>query len=568
MAVMSVKEIPAKIEKELAKFPPLTKRLLFNRGILDEKDADEFLNPSYERDVHDPFLMKDLDKAVARIYQAIKAREKICIYADYDCDGIPGAVIWNDLFHKIGYENFQIYIPDRHKEGYGLNPAALQEIYDGGARLLVTLDLGIAAVEGVAFANTLGLEVIVTDHHLPQETLPPALIIVNPKQPGDTYPDNMLCGSGVAFKVIQGFLKMYGEEFGVKPGYEKWLLDMVGLATLADMVPLKKENRALAHFGLQVLRKTRRPGLLKLFRHAKIEPQNLQEDDLTFSICPKLNAAGRMDTPMRAFELLAADESSAGLHADHLTKINDERKLLVATIMRSVKRTFGKREERSVIVIGDPSWRAGVLGLVAGKIVDEYKRPAFVWGLEGGTVIKGSCRSDGTVNLVEMMACLSEGSLLDFGGHSMAGGFSVTHEEIHFLEEKLSNAYEKTKKAIEIGEEKIVGETVLSLDEVNEKTFNEIDKLAPFGAGNPKPIFEFQNIEIFETKAFGKAKEHLELSFKDSRGRPVKAIHFFKKAEDFGDKVAAGKKINLFAHMEKSLFGYRKEIRLRIVEIK
>jgi single-stranded-DNA-specific exonuclease len=238
-------------------------------------------------------------------------------------------------------------------------------------------------------------------------------------------------------------------------------------------------------------------------------------------------------------------------------------------MMKSVKKTFShpERAERSIMVIGDPTWRAGVLGLVAGKIVDEFKKPAFVWGLEGGTVIKGSCRSDGTVNIVEMMGNLAENSLLEFGGHAGAGGFSVSHEEIHFLEERLIEAYDKTTKISVESEETITFDDKLTLDEVNEKTFNEIDRLAPFGVGNPKPIFMFDDIEIADIKIFGKAKDHLELAFKDSRGRTVKAISFFKKPEDFGDRVKHGERINLLATIEKSMFGYKKEIRLRIVEI-
>lgn len=570
MALMTLKEIPKKVETALEKYGPLTKRLLFNRDILTGKDAEEFLNPSYEEHVYDPYLMKNMDLVVERIYQAIKNDEKICIFADYDCDGIPGATVANDFFRLVGYTNFEIYIPDRHKEGYGLNREALKEIADSGTSLVITIDLGITAVEDVEYAKTLGLEVIVTDHHLPKEVLPDCLIL-NPKQPGDDYPDNMLCGSGVFFKLVQGFFKKYSEEFGIKKGAGKWMLDMVGLATLADMVPLVKENRALAYYGLKVLRQTRRPGLLQLFRRVNVEARNLQEDDITFSIVPKLNAASRMDSPMRAFELLSAsDEGVAGLAAMNLTKMNDERKILVATMMKSVKKTFShpERAERSIMVIGDPTWRAGVLGLVAGKIVDEYKKPAFVWGLEGGTVIKGSCRSDGTVNIVEMMSNLPSNSLLEFGGHAGAGGFSVSHEEIHFLEERLIEAHEKTTKISIESSEEINFDSKLSLDDVNEKTFNEIDRLAPFGAGNPKPTFMFEDIEIADIKIFGKAKDHLELSFKDSKNKKVKAISFFKKPEDFGDKVKIGGKINLLATIEKSLFGYKKEIRLRIVEIK
>lgn len=564
---MTIAEMPKNIEKELIEYSPLVRRLLFNRGILTKKEAEEFLNPSYEDHIHDPFLMLNLEKAVDRIYEAIKNDERICIYSDYDCDGIPGSVIWNDLFEKINYKNFSIYIPDRHKEGYGLNMSAISEIAKDGNKILITLDLGITAVEEVEYAKKLGLETIITDHHLPQEKIPDTLV-VNPKQADDKYPDDMLCGSGVVFKIICGFLKKYGEEFGVKAGWEKWLLDMVGLATLADVVPLRKENRALAYFGLRVLRKTRRPGLLKLFSKMRIDPKNLQEEDVTFSICPKLNAASRMDTPKRALELLISKEDLAESSAKHLIQINDERKLLVAHIMKSVKKTFSHEErvDKSVIVVGDPAWRVGVLGIVATKIVEEYKKPAFVWGLEGGETIKGSCRSDGSINMVEIMTQIKTGTFLEFGGHAGAGGFSVGHEEIHFLEERLNEAYEKIEKK-EISQSVYEIDSELNLSDVNEKTFLEIERLAPFGEANIKPVFIFKDVNIGAIKIFGKTKEHLELTLEDDEGKS-KAISFFKKPEDFLDGLFEGMKINLIATIEKSVFGYKKEIRLRIVDIK
>jgi single-stranded-DNA-specific exonuclease len=567
---MPLKEIPEQIDKELENHSVLLRRLLFNRGILTGKDAENFLNPSYEDHVHDPFLMKNMKEIVDRIYKAIKGNQKICIFADYDCDGIPAAVVMSDLFGSIGYKNFEVYIPDRHKEGYGLNNGALDEIASRNCQLVITLDLGISAVEAVEYGNSLGLEIIITDHHLPQKTLPKAAFILNPKQLGDDYPDNMLCGSGVAFKLAQAFLLTHGEEFNIKRGTDKWMLDMVGLATLADMVPLRNENRSLAYFGLKVLRKTKRPGLLKLFRHINLDPRTLQEDDITFSIVPKLNAASRMDSPMRAYELLSEiDEGQAGAKAMFLSKINDERKTLVATMMKTVKKTLSKSEriDRPIIVIGDPTWRPGVLGLVAGKIVDEYKKPAFVWGLEGGEVIKGSCRSDGSINMVDLMMNLPDGTLLDFGGHSGAGGFSVAHKEIYFLEDRLVEGYEKVEKIALDENNDILIDQKLSLDDVNEKTFNDIDKLAPFGIDNPKPVFLFENVEIVGVKIFGKAKDHLELTFHNSWRGTIKAISFFKSPKDFGDKVVVGGKINLFATIEKSFFGYKKELRLRIIAI-
>src|ERR1035437_8219641 len=305
--------------------------LLEKRGINTPEAREIFLNPDYVRDLHDPFLMKDMERSCVRIFEAMEAKEKIVIYADYDCDGIPGAVILSDLFKKINYPNVEVYIPQRNSEGYGLNLTAIKQFVESGVKLIITIDLGITAVAEVAQAGIDGIDVIITDHHLPHATLPRAYAILNPKV--DEYPEKMLCGAGVVFKLVQGFLKKYGEYYKISPGWEKWLLDMAGIATLSDMVPLLGENRAIASFGRKVLRKSPRPGLQKLLAKMNIDQRYLSEDDIGFMVTPRLNAASRMDNPLRAFELLATvDEVEAGVLALHLSKINDERKSIVTGI--------------------------------------------------------------------------------------------------------------------------------------------------------------------------------------------------------------------------------------------
>lgn len=542
--------------------------LLRNRGVSPE-DAEKFLNPNYETDLHDPYLLKDMEKAVVRIFEATEAKEKIVIYSDYDCDGIPAAVIMHDFFKKINYENFSIYIPDRHDEGYGLHKDAIVEFIKNKVDLLITFDLGITAVDEVAQAKVGDIDVIITDHHLPHENVPHAFAIINPKQDGCEYPDKMLCGAGLAFKLVQALMKKYGEYWKISDGWEKWLLDMAGLATIADQVPLLNENRVLAYYGLKVLQKARRSGLAELLRKANVDPKNLIEDDVGFTIAPKLNAASRMDSPMRAFELLSTtDTVLAKTLADHLDKINTERKTIVAHIMKDVKHKMAGREEKEIVVIGNPLWRVGVLGLVASKIAEEYKKPAFVWGQEGSDTIRGSCRTWGSVNVVELMTNLPENSLLEFGGHVGAGGFAVAHEEIHFLEERLI-AVCKNNPAKEIDENNsgFMIDATITMDDVNEQNYKVIEKLAPFGMGNPKPIFKFENVEIREVKEFGKEKNHLELIFLNSRSRPVKAIAFFKTRESYKNAITEGGRLSLLATFEKSFFAGRTELRLRIVDI-
>ena len=559
----------------MEKYSELLRELLNKRGITSEAEAELFLNPDYEKGLYDPFLMRDMERACVRIYEAVESNQKIMIYADYDCDGIPGAVIMQDFFKLINFQNFEVYIPQRNSEGYGLNMEALKQFSESGVNLLITIDLGITAVDEVAQAIVYGMDVIITDHHLPRQSLgdggltslilPRAYGILNPKV--DDYPEKMLCGSGVVFKLVQGFIKKYGEYYKIKEGAEKWLLDMAGLATLSDMVPLLGENRALAYFGLKVFRKSPRPGLQKLLKKMNIDQRTISEDDIAFMVTPKINVASRMDDPRRAYELLSTkDEVEGGELANHLSKINEDRKYIVSGIMKDVHKTFEKRELREVIVVGNPSWKVGVLGLVAGKIMDEHERPVFVWGKDENDMIKGSCRSPGSVSVVELMTEVSD-SFLEFGGHEMAGGFTVHTEKVHFLEDVLSVAFQKVKRVE--GDKKINFDIKIDLASVNMKVWNELERLAPYGCENPKPVFMFPGVKIEKIKKFGKngSGEHLEIIFSSPNSRSVKAISFFSGIESFTRDISEGGSVDLIATFDLSRFGGKVELRLRIVDI-
>jgi single-stranded-DNA-specific exonuclease len=559
-------------------YSPLLTRLLVNRGITTAEAAYAYLSPSYESDMHDPFLMHDMEKAVVRLFEAVEAKEKIVVYADYDCDGIPGAVILHDLLKKIGHGNFSVYIPDRHDEGYGLHREAVDRFIQDEVSLIITIDLGTSDVDSVTHALANGIDVVVTDHHVPHEHLPPAFALVNPKL--GAYPEPMLCGSGVVFKFVQAFIQKYGEYFdGTRPsgkpaltaGWEKWLLDMAGLATLSDMVPLTGENRVLAHFGLQVFRKSPRPGVTSLLRKLKIDQRYLVEDDLTFMLTPRINAASRMDSPMRAFELLSErDGVRAGALADHLSTINDERKRIVSEIMNGVLDDLKARELGPVIVVGHSSWRVGVLGIVAGKIMEEFDRPVFVWGGEGVSehgkvrLMKGSCRSNGAVNVVSLMTARKE-LFVSFGGHELAGGFSVSEETAGMLEDKLISVFaDHSQDAGDMGSKMIDAE--LSLSDVSDTTVKMLARMAPFGLGNPKPHFFFRNVTLASVRLFGKEKNHLEIIFRDSHTERT-GIAFFAGFETFSKPAVYGSVVNLVATVEQSFFAGRTTIRLRIVDI-
>ncbi|MEK7179993.1 MAG: single-stranded-DNA-specific exonuclease RecJ [Patescibacteria group bacterium] len=553
------------ISDELNDLDPLLHTLLVNRGIKERHLADHFLSPNYDRDVYDPYLMKDMEKAVLRILKAIDQKEKIVIYSDYDADGIPGAVILHDFFKRIGYENMEVYIPNRHDEGYGVHTEAIEEFAARKVTLLITIDCGTTDVSPIALAQSLGIDVVVTDHHLSLHALPPAYAILNPKQEGCNYPEDMLCGAGIVFKLVQAlFLK---RDFGLTKGTEKWFLDMVSIATLSDIVPLTGENRALAHYGLTVLRKARRMGIQAMCQTINIFPAHLTEDDITFMITPRLNAASRMGNPKEAFLLLTAtDKDQASELSSHLNTINNERKGIVAALIKDIRRSLAQKEPEKIIVIGNPNWKPALLGLAASRIVEEYKRPVFIWGRAEGEFIKGSCRSDGLVDVSDLMTRAKEG-FVKFGGHRLAGGFSVSHEEIHTLPKRLNDAYVlslegKTPEilpSIEI-------DTVLSLDEVNQKTFNLINSLSPFGMGNPKPLFLFEDVLLADVILFGKGKEHLRFTLESSKGKKISAIGFFMTSEDLSVLPQKGAKINLVGTIEESRFAGKHEIRLRIVD--
>lgn len=546
---------------------PLTEKLLISRGFVNREEQERFLFPDYTRDIGDPFNILNMDRAVGRIILALEKGERIAIYGDYDCDGIPGSVILHDLFKKIGYTNFTNYIPHRHVEGYGLNMRAIEKLAHDGVGLIVTVDCGITDVEEVVYANELGIDVIITDHHLPQEHLPPAYAVVNSKQEGDVYHDKMLCGAGVAWKLASALLAR-GNFSSIPAGWEKWLLDMAGLSTIADMVPVLNENRALAYYGLKVLRRSPRPGLQALLADTGVTQRFLTEEDVGFLIAPRINAASRMDVPLRAFELLATTDGAVALErAAHLTALNGSRKLEVARIIKEARGILASRSIPEIIVLGNPRWNVGVVGIVANQLAEEFDRPVFVWGREGSTHTRGSCRSDGRINMVELMSAVSDGVFLESGGHEFSGGFSVSDQGIHCLEKELLAAYARISKK-EKKKEAVAVEETLRLADVSDETFDAINLLAPFGVGNPKPNFLFPRVTIVAAEQFGKGKNHLKLLLSDASGGRCEAIAFFRSPEHYAAvDLSRGSTVNLVATIERSYFRGWRTLRLKITEI-
>ena len=489
-------------------FPDLeeiTERILFSRGIDSPEKREAFFHPDYEKDLPDPFLLGDMDKAVERIGQAIKQKEKVCVYGDYDADGVSASVLLKDVLDQLGLENFY-YIPDRNKEGYGLNLAALEYIKSQGASLIITVDSGISSREEAAKARELKLDVIITDHHHPPEALPEAVAVINPKKPGDRYPFKELAGVGVAFKLAQA---LFGKFSPAKKEQTKWLLDLVALGTIADCVPLLGENRTLVKYGLIVLSKTRRIGFQQLFSVGRMAISSdcaPTGDQVAFQLAPRINAAGRMDHANTACALLSCsvgEEAQARVLALEIEDQNQRRKKVTDQIMKEIESRIGSQKEKDRLILEFAShWEMGVVGLVAGKVADKYNRPTFVLQEKDG-LIKGSGRSAGGFNLIKALE-KNAAFLEKYGGHSQAAGLAMKKENLNVFKKKLEE--EIASAGISDWDKKALVDLIIQPEEITEKLLRELSFFEPFGEGNRPPLFFMEKAEVVDGKTIGKEK--------------------------------------------------------------
>src|SRR3989344_823703 len=547
----------------------LVRTLLAKRGVENDADGAAFLNPDYEFHTHDPFLLQGMDVAVARLLSAIDAGERIAVYADFDCDGIPGAALLSDFFNKIGYENFEVYLPHRDREGYGFHTEAISALAARGVKLIITVDVGTTAVEAVAYTKEKGIDVIVTDHHEIPGELPEAVAVINPKR--SPYPFPHLCGAAVAFKLAQATLvegKRRGSErfANVSEGWEKWLLDMVAIATVADMVPLVGENRVLTHWGIQVLRKSPRPGIRALCGKLRLRQEELSESDIGFSIAPRVNAASRMDEPDLALRLLVTrDVAEAEAAAAQLEKLNARRKGVVASLVKQARAHVKERftDADRVVVLGNPEWKPALLGLAANSVMSDRGGVVCLWGRDVNGKLKGSCRSDGDVSLVDLFR--NAGDVFEeSGGHAASGGFTVSHEHVHRLPEALARAALTLPPSPDIAVPE--HDVSVTLTAISGLLFKEVSRLAPFGIGNPKPLFLLSNTTITGVKRFGKENNHVEVMLEcRESGKSARAFEFFKSPKDFSLSPEPGQFAKLLATLERD--SYRGGLALRIVDV-
>lgn len=552
--------ITKKQSASLKAHPALAQQLLVNRGITETDIADDFVDKNPEV-IGDPKLFLGSEKITKRIVQAIKDKETILIFADYDADGIPGAVVLSDFFRKIEYP-VEVYFPHRNKDGFGLNMRAVEDFIIRKIDLVITIDCGITDVAEIKKLQDAGVDVIVTDHHEAGKKVPEAFGILNPKQPECTYPNDMLCGAAVAFKLVQLLSEHFDE---CDKEWEKTLLDMVGIATLSDMVPLIGENRLFAYYGLQMLRISKRLGVQKLCKLAGVNQLDLTEQDVVFSLTPKINAASRMGIPGDAYNLLVStDEAEADTYTKILSSANNSRKKFVDDIAQQVAAELEGKDTSSVIVVGHTDWKPSLLGLVASKIVDQYHVPAFVWGQEDAAHIKGSCRGVNDVSLHEMMTQASD-AFLQFGGHKNAGGFESDEKKVVDMQKKLREAYADLQTKAHEPETYL--DQTLTLEDITPETYNELHMLAPYGEANPAPLFLFPKAQIYKVEAFGKNKEHTKIICRTKDFQYIDAIAFFKSIESLQVTPQDGDEVNIVGVIEYSQFMGRRKLRLKLIDV-
>ncbi|QQR53128.1 single-stranded-DNA-specific exonuclease RecJ [bacterium] len=500
--------------------PPIVQQLLASRGVNTPEDIKRFLYPDFMSELHDPLAMLDMDKAVARIVQAIEQRENVVIYGDYDIDGITATALLVSAFELWGLP-VTSYIPDRFEEGYGINQDALVGLKAAGAELVISVDCGITSVAEAEWAQQHGLDLVITDHHSPPERTPEAIAVVNPKREGDEYPFKELAGVGVAYKLVQAVAQGLGRP---DAGQLKWLLDLVALGTVCDVVTLTGENRALVYFGLKVLRQTRRVGLRALAEVAGIDITTIRSSHLGFGLGPRLNAAGRLEHAALSLELvLTTDELKAQSIAQMLDNLNQQRRSDQASIVEGALVQAQTFVADPVVVLAHEAWSHGIVGIAAAKVVEQVGKPVLVAQILGDHT-KGSARSVPGFNIVEALRARPD-LFIKFGGHAYAAGFTIATNRLNELRNHL-NAYWRQNLPADLD---LTNRGDIQLDSVgmiDGKLMAALQMLEPFGNGNPEPVIELQKIQLVDTKLMGSNRQHVRGTLRDLESARLPLVAF------------------------------------------
>jgi len=497
-------------------FPPLMVQLLYNRGIVESEEAKRFLYPSLKH-LQDPFLMKGMDRAVQRITEAISRKERILIYGDYDVDGISATTLLLQFLRSSGVSAY-FYIPHREKEGYGLNKSSLDKAVEMGIDLVITCDCGISCLQEIDYANSLGLDVIVTDHHRVKEKVPSAYAVLDPNQPDCSYPFKELAGVGVAFKLIQALAQKSSSR-----KVEPWdYLDLVALGTIADVVSLKGENRILVKFGLERLNQTSNLGLRALIKIVGLDGKEIKGGHIGFVLAPRLNACGRLSLSRKAVRLLLSTSWGEAIKlARDLDAENRYRQKIEGNMRKEADRLLPESKEPVIILIKD-GWHPGIIGLLASYVREKYFRPAVIFSPQGD-VARGSARSIPKFSIFDaLQAC--EDLLLSFGGHKMAAGMMIPIRNITILKDRLNELAEETLSPEDLVPIYFI-DTMVSLKELESDFFQDMELLSPYGSDNPQPLFLGEGLSPFSSPEFNKKFVKAVIGAKEG-GERFEAIAF------------------------------------------
>ncbi|NTW75695.1 MAG: single-stranded-DNA-specific exonuclease RecJ [Candidatus Moranbacteria bacterium] len=537
--------------------------LLSLRGIGSEEDRVRFLEPDYDRDLHDPFLFSSMRKVMDRFRSAKQTEERIGLFGDFDADGITSTVLLHEALSKLGIP-VSVYLPDKHVEGHGLSLAAIDSFSKDGVSLIVTVDCGMTDHESIAEARRRNMDTIVIDHHHVPKELPDAYAFINPRLPGETYPFLDLCGAGISFKVLQAvFLTFFPDE----RDQLKWFLDVAAVGTVADVMPLIGENRTIVMYGLVVLSKSKRHGFREMISRGRIGSSAGRAPvarDISFQIAPRLNAASRMAHAKAAHDLLIEpDADRAKELAEILESYNTDRQKVSAEIAKSVQKIAVSRPERRFVFAAHENFHFGVVGLVAGKIANEFRKPTIVL-TKGSEISRGSLRSIPELNIIEVIeAC---GDLLErFGGHAQAAGLTVRNENLDALEERLERLAAERMTGERLEPETVVDmrlpQSLLTLDFAR-----KVKRLAPFGEGNPEPVFLLESVVVADVRMVGSDGKHLKLTLSVPGKRPVDAIGFSLAARI--PDLAPGDSIDILFQLDENEWNGSVNLQLKLLDMR
>ena len=490
------------------------RQLLYNRGFTEAESAADFISGTVSHPT-DPYQLSGMEQAVKRLHEAITQGEKIVVYGDYDADGVTSAALLSSFLSVLGVDA-RVYIPNRYDEGYGLNEEAMHQLAGEGAKLVITVDCGVRAVGEVTLANELGMDLIITDHHHVPEVLPPAVAVIDPKKPGDAYPEKDLAGVGLAFKLAQAYLSAYPRE-DINPTH--WL-DLVAIGTVADLAPLRGENRMLVKAGLDQIRSQPRQGIYSLAQVAGIDLKKINAGNIGFGLGPRLNAAGRLESALTAFELLSTNNLlEAGRLAQVLDSYNSERQDMTHLIReQAAEQVLGADPDAVLFFAASPEFSEGVVGLAASRLADAYYRPSIV-AHQGEEFTVASCRSIPEFHITRALDAVAD-LLVRHGGHAAAAGFTVRNDDTDALITRLTEIAQSQLGELELLPEIHIDREIL-LDKLDYKyipgILEDLHKLEPTGRGNPEPVFASRNVGVRQARTVGREGSHLKLTLQAGR---------------------------------------------------